>query len=386
MVHRRTNLTTRLFFFFWWTWPVIHSLQVYSIGNVSLIAVSRINITTLVNTTCDQCLCSAFRSNAVAFNCFLGNSTCQLFGHFPRTYRLQPTSAVRLYFPQGVLPNASASCMPNLNQLISQLSNATVTSVNISTPRCLVIDNHGYLVTVEDRGNVIKRLNPLTLTLIDITNLNGSPTMNIAYHRQAFYISYENGTILIIDSNDLSTINTITGPQISAPRDMIFLHDGQTMIIASVGNNNLLFFNCTNYATRNYIFAYSISTGYSAPHGLWYVNDLFFYATSWSQNTICSYSTNDSVSWTETLIADVRPVLNGSAGGGSHVSLDEDGRIWFSLYQSGVAIIDAQGTFLYNYDLISNGLFDLLFLDNYTMYLSDVIAGRILRLSPNITC
>ena len=276
--------------------------------------------------------------------------------------------------------------MSNLTQLISQLSSATVRSVNVSKPRCLVIDNHGYLVTVEDGGILMNRFDPLTLTLVDSTNLTGSPMTNIAYFREAYYIGRDPDKISIVDSNNLSTINIITAPQINGPRDMIFLHDGQTMVLASTFQSALLFFNCTNYATRNYILAYSISTGYSTPHGLWYVNDSFFYATSWGESTIYSYVTNNSVSWTQTLFADVRPVLNGAGGGGSHVVLDESGRRWFSLYQFGVAIFDAQGTFLYNYNTVTNGLFDVMFVDNYVMYVSEIVAGKILRLDPNITC
>ena len=383
MLARGTSIID-LVFFFWSICSVVHCLGVYSIGNASLVALSHTPVTTLLNATCDQCLCSALQSNAIAFNCFLGNKTCNFFDNFPRTYRLKSIQVARLYFPRGALPNASESCMSDTSKLLGQLSNATVTSLNITGPRCLVIDNHGYLVTVEDRGYQIHRLDPLTLTRIDSTNFAGSPMMNIAYFRGAYYIARDGGDILIVNSNNLTVINIVTSWHINVPRDIIFVQDGQTLVLASAGNNRLLFFNCTDNVTRNYAYAYAVLLANSAPHGLWYVNDVFFYATSWAENKIYSYSYNGSTSWTEQVFANAWPIS--SSSGGSHVTVDQSGRSWYSLYQYGVAIFDEQGVFLSSFQLIPYGLFDVMFDENYVMYLSDVVGGKIVRLDPHITC
>jgi hypothetical protein len=85
----------------------------------------------------------------VAFNSF-PNNTCQLFYTFPITYKIQPTSQARLYFPQQIFPNASQCCMRDIAYLLDKLKNGTWSYVNVSTLiRKLLIDDNGYLVTVE---------------------------------------------------------------------------------------------------------------------------------------------------------------------------------------------------------------------------------------------
>ena len=128
--------------------PVVQSRIVYSIDNTYLSSYSSTNITTLRDVTCEQCLCSAWKKNSAAFNCFSDNKTCQFFDPVPRLYRVRSRQRARLYFPRGILPNKSESAMPDLNELISKLDTATRTTVSVAKPRCLVIDNHRYLVTV----------------------------------------------------------------------------------------------------------------------------------------------------------------------------------------------------------------------------------------------
>ena len=56
----------------------------------------------------------------------------------------------RLYFPQGIFPNASQCCMLDVNRLVDKLDTADRISFNIDQSRCLAFDNHGSLVTVSD--------------------------------------------------------------------------------------------------------------------------------------------------------------------------------------------------------------------------------------------
>ena len=361
---------------------VIHSRRIPWIRNVSLVPLSPTNITTLLNRTCDQCLCSAWRLNSTAFNCFLSNGTCQLFDPFPRSYRVDSTSNTGLYFSQGVLPNDSVSLAADLKELLTKLSNATMTSVSVTKPRCLAVDNHGYLVTVEENGNRLTRVDPRNMTLVDRTNISGATFQNIAYHQQAYFISRNDQSVLIVNSNNLTVINTITNLLINGPRDIIFLRNGQTMILASTYNKTLLFFNLTNNATRQYTYASKINTGYSTPHGLWYVNDSLFYATSWGENLIYSYSTINGVSWTGNLFNNASSLVSG--GVGSHITVDSYQRTWFSMYTQGIRVFNSQGQLIGNFTPALNSTFDLVFMNNYVMYISDNTGGRVVRIDPNI--
>jgi hypothetical protein len=80
----------------------------------------------------------------VRFNWF-PNNTCQLFYSFSVTYEIQSMPQAQLYFSQGILPNKSQYCMPNTNNLLNKLDTANKISANIPSPRCIVLDNHGYI-------------------------------------------------------------------------------------------------------------------------------------------------------------------------------------------------------------------------------------------------
>ena len=90
-----------------------HNIHIPFIANVTLIPRYRWNSITVNYQTIQQCFCQSMPS-FVAFNWY-PNNTCQLFYTFPRTYKIQPTSGARLYFPRGIFPNASQCCMPDLN-------------------------------------------------------------------------------------------------------------------------------------------------------------------------------------------------------------------------------------------------------------------------------
>ena len=127
--------------------------------------------------------------------------------------------------------------------------------------------------------------------------------MSIAFHDQAYYIGTDSLTIEVIDSLSSSTVNVINHASLNGVRDIMFLRDGQTMVAASTWRQKLVFFNRSSTSSFNYSFAYEVSTSYLAPHGLAYVNDSFFYATSWDGNRVYSHATSDGVTWTETLVA-----------------------------------------------------------------------------------
>ena len=257
-------------------------------------------------------------------------------------------------------------------------------TVSQTKPRCLGLDNHGHLVTVHHGGSTINRYSSLNLTLVDQIPLTQSGAASITFHGDAYYIGTDSSNIEVVDSNTLLTVNVITHPNISGVRDIIFLGDGQIMVVSSTNNQRILFFNRSNTSSVNYTFAYELSTSYSGPHGLWYVNDSFFYATSWNANSVYSYATVDGVTWNETLFANVNTIV--ASGGVTHVSVDGYERRWMSRGGNTMLIYDSSRVYVGNFTLPSNGVFDALFIDNCSMYLSDYVGGQIIRLDPHVTC
>ncbi|CAF1086171.1 unnamed protein product [Adineta steineri] len=364
----------------------VNSFNIPFIEDVTLIAVSTSNSSIVNNLTCEECLCKALIYYS-ALNCF-SNNTCQLFSTIPLTYRIQSTPGARLYFSQQTLPNVNQCCMPDLDFLLSKLRNATPIYVSIPNPRCLALDNHGYIVAIERTPAYIDRFNATNLTLISRTSIPISAQIwSLAFNNNAYYIGTDSNTIVVVDSNNLTMINTIVSTYINNPRDIMFLDNGQTMVIASFGNNALLFFKQLDSTPGNYSYAYQKAvTHYPNPHGLWYVNDTFFYATVWYNNAVLSYTANssDSTSWTETVTINAESI--GSTAGGSHVIIDECGRSWFVLEQYGIEIYDTVGNLIGNFSLETSYFFHLLITDNYVLYLTDTLTGHAMKIDPNIKC
>ena len=353
--------------------------------NTTFVPISTSNNTVVTNRTCEQCLCDSVSSHLI-LNCF-PNDTCQFFVDAPRTYKLESTLDAFLYFPRQILPNASQWCVPNNSYLLSQLNTSTPTYVNISSPVCLLLDDHGYLVTASQVEKSIIRLHPNNLTRADQTP---SPTFaddtrTIAFHSGAYYVAF-NDYILVVDSGNMSQIHNFSAPSLSAPQDMIFLNNGQHMIVASWAYNRLVFFNRSSPTSHNYVFAGDQSVNFQHPHGLVYANDSCFYSTSQASNKVYSYSyTGSLTAWTETLVLNASSVAVG-ANNGYHVSIDNSDRYWFSLGENGTQIFDSQGSLLGTPRPTGSNIFDTLITDNYVIYLSEYVPDRITRIDPNIQC
>ena len=359
--------------------------QFSQMENVTLVPRFPTNITTMYNSSCEQCLCRAFTNASIAVNCFLANNTCQLFTYIPNRYRLERTSHARLYLTGGSLPPPNQCCMPDVNELIDKLSTALIQSVDLANPRCLVIDNHGFLATVQEWQPYLHRFDPHNLTLIDTTTFWGSYMSNIAYHHGAYFLSTQSNTILIVNSTTRSLISTVTATGLDGVRDMLFLKGGQTMIVASANNNQLFFFNRSNNSVRDYTYTSEMSVTSVWVHGLAYVNDSFFYSTSWATTSIYSYTTNDDgLTWNEMLLVSAQNVSINHWG--AHVTVDECQRLWLSTSDVGLLIYNAQGRLLGNFNSSWDGIFDAVFMSNYVLLLSDYSTGKIVRLCPQIQC
>jgi hypothetical protein len=272
--------------------------------------------------------------------------------------------------------------MYDTTDLMNKLDTANKTSANITGPRCLVVDSHGYLVTVSSSPYTIVRFYPTNLTVINepVPPIFASSPQSITYYNETYYVGFVS-LVLIMNSNDFTILQNITAPLLSVVRDMILLHNGQILVVASTDTATLLFFN----ASDDYNLFYEQTVNYTDPHGLLYVNDSYFYATSWSDNTIYSYSAiNNSIVWMEKLFLDARPVAAGSDG--YHLKIDNCDRYWFILGGDGIKIFDNQGLFLENVTELTPFNFDAVITDDYVIYITDMISNEIVRIDPNTEC
>ena len=166
---------------------------------------------------------------------------------------------------------------------------------------------------------------------------------------------------------------------------MIFLNDGQLMIVLSTGNGAILFFNRSSPTSYNYDFiGYQYVSG-GNPHGLFHVDDSLFYLSSWHDNTVYSYSKTGNITrWNETLLFSAWSSVSTSSG--FHVSVDSSDRYWFSMGTFGVKIFTSQGALLDSLYPSGFDIFDTLIADNFVLYLSDQGGYRIIRIDPNVQC
>ena len=156
------------------------------IRDVTFVPLSNTSSFTINNRTCQECLCASNSSHMI-LNC-VPNKTCQFFVNVSRKFTLQPTPNAILYFPQQVLPDSSQCCMGNTTDLVQQLNTAAFTYASVTSPLCLVIDNHGYVVTVSQTDRTIIRFNAKNLTKIDQTPLSASSEAphSLAYFNGAY--------------------------------------------------------------------------------------------------------------------------------------------------------------------------------------------------------
>ena len=361
---------------------VAAATQIPFLPNVTLVPKYNSTSVTLINRSCDRCLCEV--NSYSILNCF-PNNTCQFFVDAPRAYTLKPTPNAVLYFPRQILPNASQCCMPNTTDLLQRLSNAMPTNAPVNGPRCLIIDNDGYLVTVSHSDRTIVRFYPNNLTLIDQSpsSLLAAPPLALAYHDRAYYVAFDY-YILVVDSDNMTLMHNISAAALRGVRDMIFLNDGQQMIVTAAQSGCLVFFNRSSPTSHNYDLISYQNVSCQGPHGLFYVSDALFYLTSWFNSTVLKYSnTGNAAGWSETLAVTASPV---SSSCGNHVTIDGCDRYWLSLGGAGVQILDSHGLLLGSLHPTGSNIFDILILDNYVVYLSDYGGSRIIRLDPNIQC
>ncbi|CAF1489673.1 unnamed protein product, partial [Adineta steineri] len=301
-------------------------------------------------------------------------------------YDIEVTSNARVYFPNRVFPNAS-QCMPNITYLLNKLKLANLISKSVSNPRDAVIDNNGYLVTAETNINYLYRFDPVTLNIINQISYPNLPSYVeydvVTYFNGSYYIVAHSAPITVIDSENLTVISYIS-TSTNGIRDIIFLNNGQMLVGCSCDTDSLIFLNRTSLEPITYNVTFRQSTSFTCPHGMWRVNDTFFYVTAYNSMSLYSFSANGNLGlWDETLVF----TTSGQSGGGAaRVTIDGSGRFWFAYETDNVLIYDQEGTQLGNLTIPNSQIFDIKIMDNYLMYFTAAKTSQVMRLDPNIQC
>lgn len=168
-------------------------------------------------------------------------------------------------------------------------------------------------------------------------------------------------------------------------RDMIFLNDGDIMVVAATGSRSLAFLKRMNHSSTNYTFLFTQTFDSMTPHVLWYVNGIFLYVTSWRNNRIYSLTQVNSTFWQENLFIDASSFSNNTVG--DHVTIDECNRFWFAMGSAEFVIFDEYGSYLTTYMTSpTNNVFHVQITENYVLYVSDLGLDQVLRIDPNVSC
>jgi hypothetical protein len=220
---------------------------------------------------------------------------------FPRQFM----SILQEYSPhvQQIFSNASQSFATNTSSLLQQLNTTTPTYTAVSAPRCLVMDNHGYLETMSYSLKSTVRLHAENMTeiTVPVSPIFTDFPWSLAYYGGAYYVGFTD-PILILDSTNMSVLQSITGALVVQLRDMTFLNGGKQMIAVSSDYFLLLFFNRSSSTSYDYSFIGSQSVNCTYPSCLFNVNETLFSLSSWGDNQVFNYSNlAKATSWIETL-------------------------------------------------------------------------------------
>lgn len=256
----------------------VRSIPIPFISNVTLVPGTIINSTILHNVTCDQCLCQTAPTHSI-LNCF-PNSSCQFFLTTPLRYQIASLPQARLFFPNSQLPSKSQCCMPNTTELINKLQNGTRTTVSVSQPRCLSLKNPHEIYTVNRTNGQLLGYSANNLSNILSLTLSVSDPISLTQNHGHSYISRGSNSVIIVDDNSRTTVGVINSNLFNGSRDILFLNGGEIMVVASTFGQSLVFFKRMNNSPVNYTFLFNQVFPSVHPHGLFYINDSFFYASS----------------------------------------------------------------------------------------------------------
>lgn len=385
MSRKAMQLNVILVLIFFIPEKLVAGLQIPSISNITLVPLSAANQTMIYNRTCFECVCETMPNNA-ALNCF-SNNTCEVFQTVPYRYKLVENSESKLYFPNGQLPEPSRCCMSNFTEVLQKFDSAVRINVSLPSPRCLLLDNHGHLVVSNSNPSFLRKFNATSLQSINqlTINVTSSAPFDVAQQNNAYYVALGGPSQLAVLTDTTSpTMSIINSPHFSKLRNIIFLHDGEIMVVTSSSNASIIFLQRSSSVSSNYSFKYAQPVSYGSPHGLVYVNDSFFYTTSYQLNSIYSYTATNQSYWRENLVLDARPWK--TASNGNHFAIDECGRTWFALGSAGILIFDTDYQYLGHINASIYYVFDILITENYIVYITEISQNYVIRIDPNIQC
>ena len=183
----------------------------------------------------------------------------------------------------------------------------------------------------------------------------------------------------------MTIIHTVSTPALYDVGDMMFVNDGQQMIVTSMSNNRLVFFNRSSSTSYNYDFIGYRNVSGQYPHGLLYIDDALFYLSLWGADTVYAFAKAGNESeWSETVAFNAASAAASVTSG--YMTIDDCSRLWLSLGSAEVKIFDRQGSFGGSLHRPGSTIVDTLVRDNYVIYLSDTASNRIIRIDPNIQC
>ena len=113
------------------------------------------------------------------------------------------------------------------------------------------------------------------------------------------------------------------------------------------------------------------------------MNDSFFYVSSWTGSSVGSYSYTNATWNYKLLVSNTDPI------GGSHIAVDECGRVWFLNAGFGLRIYDTTGVRLAEWYMDGNStyrMYDFLLLPNYVMMVTHWQNRKIVHYDPRLTC
>ena len=351
--------------------------------NFTLVALSSAASTITYNRTCTECVCQ-LPSHTSVLNCF-PNGTCQSFSIAPHRYRVVPMAEAKLFFPNGILPNKSQCCKPNLTEVIAKLDVSIWTNVSLGHPRCLVRNGSDMIFTTDLDNGHLRGYDANQLTPVVEKNMYVQKPFALAYQNDAFYISFNDRSLMVLDSRSFTVLATIDSSYFQGIRDVLFLHEARTMVVACSSTRELLFFKQMNDSLHNYTFSFRQNSAMSHPNALLRINDSFFYAVSWADNTVYSLVQRNETFWKETLFFNGTNFTTAPSAG--HLFRDECDHFWLAFRSLGFLILDHEGKYLGSFQSSKfTEVFDGILSENYVLHVSDAGRRQIFRLDPQITC
>ncbi|CAF1072170.1 unnamed protein product [Didymodactylos carnosus] len=275
-------------------------------------------------------------------------------------------------------PNAS-----NITWLMSTIKAANQTTINLSGPTFMDIDDQNNFVVLSYYGNLVQ-MNRTTMSVIRSIKL-GNDSAAFTYFNGYYFIEFESSYPLIYIYSTRNLTNFIAFINGTASncyfRQVAFLQNN-TIMVATVENLNMIQFYQISFSSFSTTLLFSIPALHTSPYSLYKVNDTFLYLvyyTSATPNYILSY--NNSNNWTLRALNATKPAASEIS---AQMTIDSYGRIWLAIHNFGVRVFDSTASVLLYSWPISTGLCGILLMDNYELFFSDYDNNKTYHYKPNI--